>query len=105
MDDLAHGMDAGIGAPGTSDDDGFTGEREDRLFEGGLDGVAVLLALPADIGRAIIFDGHAEARHQAITVPLGSGVPRRKSSALSALPPAFCCRACSSRPSTCRNME
>ena len=63
MGDLAERMDAGIGAPGALDRDRLAGEGGDRLLDRLLHRAAVLLALPADIGAAVIFDGQLVARH------------------------------------------
>ena len=53
---LAQSMDAGIGAPGAANADGFAAEALYRLFDGGLDGMLALLPLPARIGTAVILD-------------------------------------------------
>ena len=65
MGDLAERVDAGIGAAGALDHDGLAGEGGDRLLDRLLHGAAVLLALPADEGAAVIFDGELVAGHAA----------------------------------------
>jgi hypothetical protein len=61
--DLAQRMDARIGAPGALDRGRLAAEGGDRLLDRLLHRAAVLLALPADIGTAVIFDGQLVARH------------------------------------------
>ena len=64
MRHLAEGVHAGIGAPGAGDRDALAAKFEDRLFQSALHRRAVVLALPADERRSVIFDGEAIARHQ-----------------------------------------
>ena len=90
MGDLAQRMDAGVGAPGALDHDGFAGEGGDRLLDRLLDGAAVLLPLPADEGAAVIFDGELVARHRQPRRPSGARRPRRNSAAVTGLLPARC---------------
>src|SRR5690606_27536100 len=98
MNDLPESMDAGIGPAGSLDGNGLGRQRQDRPFQRRLHGMAVFLPLPADIGGAVIFDGHPVTRHQPSLVPAGSGMPRRKSAASSGLPPAFCSRVSRTAP-------
>ena len=63
MRDLAERVHAGIGAPGAGDGDALAGEGRDRLGEHALHRGAVVLHLPADKGRAVIFDGELVAGH------------------------------------------
>ena len=56
MGDLAKSMHAGIGAAGASGGHVLAGERLDRFRQAPLHRDAVLLHLPADEGRTVIFD-------------------------------------------------
>src|SRR5476649_2464498 len=57
MRDLAQGMDAGIGTAGALRHGALAAEGEHRVFERGLHRGSGVLALPADEGTAIVFDG------------------------------------------------
>ena len=89
MGDLTLGMDARVGPAG--DDAGdrcATVEMRSGLFENRLDGQAVDLALPADEGRAVVFEsGSAQRVIVPRLVPGGTGWPRRKASASRAARP------------------
>ena len=63
MRDLAQRMHAGVGAPRAVGDRALGGHREQRVLERLLDRKAVLLPLPADEWRAVIFEDEPEARH------------------------------------------
>lgn len=89
MRHLSQGMDAGVRAAGAGDGDLLAGEFFDRGFQRALHRGAVALALPAEEGAAVIFNGQAVA-HQASCVPAGTAKPFSKSSASIALPPARC---------------
>jgi hypothetical protein len=56
MGDLSGGVDAGIRAPGALDHDRLTVECLRGAFQRRLNGRLAILALPAIIGAAIIFD-------------------------------------------------
>ena len=73
MRHLAQRMHAGIGAARAGDGDALAGEFQDRLFQRALHRRPIVLPLPADKRRAVIFEGEAIARHQTTTVPRGSG--------------------------------
>jgi hypothetical protein len=90
MGNLAKRVNTRIGPPGTADGDSLPTKAPDRRLDRLLDRRMIILALPAGIAGAVILDIEAVARHQPITVPCGTGVPRRNSSAASGLPPAFC---------------
>ncbi len=64
MGDLAERMHAGIGTAGASDSDALAGKSGDSIGQRALHRNAVVLGLPADIGRAVIFDGELVARHR-----------------------------------------
>ncbi len=79
-------MNAGIGAPGGNTANAFGTKGKDGILDGLLDRRTILLALPADIAGAVIFDQQAKARH-ASTVPAARRKPRRNASAgIAALP-------------------
>jgi hypothetical protein len=61
MHDLAARMNSGIGASRTDDFDGLIGDNRQRLLEALLDAKAGLLALPAVITRAVVFDAERDA--------------------------------------------
>ena len=63
MGDLMGGMNAGIGPPGGVDGRALAREAEHGLFQHVLHRDALGLALPADEGRAVVFEGDAVARH------------------------------------------
>ena len=63
MGDLAECMHAGIGASGAGNRDALAGEGRDRVGERALHGDAVVLRLPADKRRAVVFDGELVAGH------------------------------------------
>ena len=90
MGDLPQSMDARICSPGAANAHSLATEAPDGGFDGLLDRRMVVLALPAGITGAVIFDIKAIARPQPITVPSGTALPRMKSRAASGLPPAFC---------------
>src|ERR1019366_4992751 len=87
MRHLAQGMHAGVGTPRAGDGNARTGKFLDGVFERALHGWAVVLALPADKGSAVIFQGQTIA-HQEKRVPLGTAKPLSNSSAAITLPPA-----------------
>ena len=60
---LPGGVDAGVSATCRGDGHFFSGEFQDRLFDGGLDRGAILLALPADEGPAVVLDREFPAWH------------------------------------------
>src|SRR3984893_1628712 len=64
MRDLAHGMDAGIRASGAAYHDSFAAKGVKRGLDYFLHGKAIALPLPADEGRAVIFQGKFKARHR-----------------------------------------
>jgi len=64
MRDLAKRMHAGIGPSGGADDGLFARERGNRGGENALDRGAVILRLPPNKGRAIIFDRELVAGHR-----------------------------------------
>ena len=64
MRDLAHGMDAGIRASGAAYHDSFAAKGVKRGLDHFLHGKAIALPLPADEGRAVIFQGKFKARHR-----------------------------------------
>ena len=68
MRDLAERMHAGIGAAGAARDGVFAGERLDGFGEPPLHRSAILLHLPADERRAVIFEGELVAGHGASLV-------------------------------------
>ena len=93
MRDLAERMHAGVGAPGTGNNDALAGEGRDRVGEHALHRNAVVLRLPADKRRAVIFDGEFVAWHldcHSTRVPGAIGVPRKNSSAGIGCRPARC---------------
>jgi hypothetical protein len=59
--------------------DGFSAEAINRGLDRLLDRRMILLALPAGIAGAVILYVEAVARHQPITVPGATGIPRRNS--------------------------
>jgi hypothetical protein len=63
MGDLTHGVHARIGAPGPLHMDMLAAERGYRRLQHALDRHAVVLHLPADERRAVIFDQELVARH------------------------------------------
>jgi hypothetical protein len=74
VDDLAGGVDAGVGAAGRLQPDPLTGEVEDRRLDRLLHrGQAGALRLIAVIGAAVIFERQAIARHQPTTRPAANG--------------------------------
>ena len=64
MRDLAQRVHARIGAPGAMGGRALRGHRDKRALQRLLDRKAVLLPLPADEGRAVIFEGELEAQHR-----------------------------------------
>ena len=92
MRDLAERMHAGIGASGADDRDALAGKSRDRFGEHALHRDAIVLRLPADKGRAVIFDGELVAGH-ARSAQHGAAGDRRaaqKFIRLHRLPPARC---------------
>ena len=65
--DLAERVHAGIGAAGALQRDALAGKRCDRFGDHALHRDAVVLHLPADERRAVIFDGELVARHGRVT--------------------------------------
>ncbi len=63
MRDLAQRMDAGVGAPRAVGGRMLAGHGEKGALERLLDRKAVLLPLPADERRAVVFDGELKPRH------------------------------------------
>ena len=63
MRDLAQRMHAGVGAPRAMGGRALAGHGEEGALQRLLDRKAVLLPLPADERRAVIFEGELEARH------------------------------------------
>lgn len=63
MGDHGAGMHAGIGAPGAVQHDLFANDLAEGFFDKLLDRAALGLALPADIGGAVVFDGEADRSH------------------------------------------
>ena len=63
MRDLAQRMHAGVRAPGAMGGHARAGHREDGAFQSFLNREAVLLPLPADERRAVIFEDELKARH------------------------------------------
>ena len=63
MRDLCGRMHTGVRAASGTKRNRFATEFEDRLFDGSLNGVGVLLPLPAGIRRAVIFNGELVTRH------------------------------------------
>ena len=61
MRHLAERVHAGIGASGAGNRDALAGKGRDRIGEDALHRGAVVLRLPADEGRAVIFDGELVA--------------------------------------------
>jgi hypothetical protein len=59
--DLCGGMNTGVGAPSAKNVDRFVGDAGQRFLERGLDADAVPLALPAVVGRTIVFDAECDA--------------------------------------------
>src|SRR3954470_7641749 len=86
---LAQGMNPGIGAAGADDSDLFAGELFDRRFKRPLHRGAIVLALPADKGAAVIFEAKPIA-HQMSFVPAGNGKPLSSSPASIPRLPARC---------------
>ena len=75
MRDLAERMYAGIGTPRSVHAGLLSAEPGYGLLDTLLDRRTVILALPACIGAAIVFDGQFPAGHER-TVPTGAGLPR-----------------------------
>ena len=73
MGDLTERMHAGIGAARAARDDLLAGEGFDRFGEATLHRGAILLHLPADEGRAVIFEGELVAGHGASLVEDAAG--------------------------------
>ncbi len=75
MRDLAQRMHAGVGAPGAMGGRALARHGEKRVLQRLLDRKAILLALPADERRAVIFEGELETRHRR---SIRAGSPRWK---------------------------
>ncbi len=75
MGDLAERVDAGVGAPGAEHRRRLAREVPDRLLDRLLDRGAVLLALPADEGAAVVFEDEPVARHGPPHAGSGSVAP------------------------------
>ena len=56
MHDLPRRMDAGVGAAGTDDFNGFVGDTRQGLFETRLHTNAVALPLPAVVRRSVVLE-------------------------------------------------
>ena len=63
---LSGGVNASVGPPGAMRDGRLARHAENRLFQRLLDRDAVLLSLPADERRAVIFECELEARHSGL---------------------------------------
>ena len=63
MRHLPGGMHAGIGAAGSAQRNRLAAEAQHRLLDRRLHRMLAGLPLPAGIGRAVIFDVEAVARH------------------------------------------
>ena len=63
MRHLAFGVHAAIGAPGPEHGNLLGGDGKQGCLDGSLHRGPVRLALPADVGAPVIFDGQAIARH------------------------------------------
>ena len=61
--DLPRGMNARIRAPGANDGRGLADEAPQRCLKRLLHGLAVGLSLPADKGRAVVFDDELVTGH------------------------------------------
>ena len=81
MGHLAQGVHPGIGTARAGYGDALSRKLRDRVFQRALDRSAIVLALPADKGRAVIFQGEAIARHQANCVPGAKAKPLSSSAA------------------------
>src|SRR5690606_7584288 len=94
--DLVQRMYAGIGSTGTFQGDFLAAQGEDRALDRFLDGGLAGLPLPASIARTVILDVDAITGHSgrlqgdahARRCPLAMAAPRRKSAAVTTLPPA-----------------
>src|ERR1700687_398393 len=87
MRDLAQSVHAGVGPSGGADYNPLGGEGRNRIGEDGLHLDAVVLRLPANKKRAVIFDRELIARHRRVALNTqckvlarGIDVPRRNSS-------------------------
>ena len=89
MRDLAQRMHAGVGAPRAMRGRALSRHGEERALERLLDRKAVLLPLPADERRAVIFERELVARHsgclragptrgKALARPSGDGARRKR---------------------------
>ena len=61
--DLPRGVNARIRAPGANDGRGLADEAPQRCLKRLLHGLAVGLSLPADKGRAVVFDDELVTGH------------------------------------------
>jgi len=61
MHDLTTRVHTAVGAAGTDQIDGFIGDQRQRLLETLLHAEAALLALPAVVTRAVVFDAERDA--------------------------------------------
>ena len=73
--DLPQRVHAGVGSPRAAHARRFAREFTDRRFERALNRYAFSLALPADEGRAVIFDGDAVAGHSGPVRSVGTRHP------------------------------
>src|SRR5690606_2477467 len=89
-DDLAGGVDAGVGAAGGGDADGLAAEGGDGALDRALHRRLVGLGLEAVVARAVVLQRQPVARHQPSTVPAGMAKPRSSSSAGWAALPGRC---------------
>ena len=62
-DDLAQGVNAGVGPPAGQHADSLAGHFGDGVFQRFLNGRLVGLDLPAGVGRAVVGDGEFEGAH------------------------------------------
>src|SRR5690242_2489998 len=94
MRDLAERVNPRIGATGRADANALAGKCSNGFAENALHGHAVVLRLPADERRAVIFDGELVAGHrtrsQCNVLPRAIGKPRRNSSARVGFRPSRC---------------
>ncbi len=77
MRDLARRMDPRVGAPRSVRGRAIAGHGEDRALERLLHRDTVVLALPADEGRAVVFEDELETRHAAFRAVVRIGAVRR----------------------------
>ena len=73
-DDLAEGVDAGVGASGALREDGFPGDVADGFGESALDGWERRLDLPAVEGGAVVGEDEFPERHGSISESITADV-------------------------------